>query len=377
MSTKSETSSAMTRHKSTRRYWRRSENARPWWPWGLLPLLGLAVLFLFGALITAPQIQAEVRTQVAERIDGAQVMASAVASDGQGIRIQAQGQTKNEIYLHALAASTQCETWAGHLTCPTSVSVELTEPEATTSVLTHRAHPFTVARSGNAITLTGEVPDLAEHDRIVGVAGQHFELLTNKLTISNESATNNYSLAADRAIAVVGHLNDGRATWSGEQFAVDGVAYANEVAKAREQFTALGSGAILGDFDVRSVSDPQSCNASFNEILTNATVRFRTGSATIDKGNDELLERLADLAGSCPGNLIVDGHTDSRGDADSNKALSLARAAAVRDALAQLGIESDRLTARGLGESNPIADNDTPDGRARNRRIAITINELN
>lgn len=373
MSTKSGTSSATTRQKSTRRYWRRSEKPRPWWPWGLLPLLGLVVLFLFGALVTAPQIQAEVRAQVADRFDSAGVVASEVASDGQFVSLQAAAQKQDEIYLRALAKSTQCDTWAGQLTCPTSVSVDLKEPEVAVAVLTQRAHPFAIARSGDAVTLSGEVPNLVEHDRILGVAGQHFDMVTNELIISNESATDNYSRAADRAIAVVGHLNDGRATWSGNTLTVNGSADANDVAEARKQFTALGSGSILGEFDVRSLSDRQSCNTSFNEILSNATVRFRSGSATIDKGNDDLLERLAQLARTCPGNLVVEGHTDSRGDADSNKALSLARAAAVRDALAQLGIEHDRMTARGMGEAHAIADNDTPDGRARNRRIAIKI----
>ena len=119
----------------------------------------------------------------------------------------------------------------------------------------------------------------------------------------------------------------------------------------------------------------QQCNAEFGKILGNASIRFQTSSAVIDAGNEALLNELADLASRCPGNLTVQGHTDSRGDAAGNRALSLARATAVRDALAARGIELDRLVAEGLGESQPIAENDTSTGRAKNRRIAIIIGE--
>jgi len=281
MSRQSESSSTATRRKTTRRYWRHTDSPRSWWPWGLLPLLGLAVLFLFGALVTAPIIQAEVRTEVADRFDGAGVIATDVTSDGQGVSIRAEALSKDEIYLRALARSTQCDTWAGQLTCPTAVSLKLDEPETT------------------------------------------------------------------------------------------------ELAPARQEVATAVASVAPREVDDRAQNDVQSCNDGFDEILTDATVRFRTGSATIDTGNEDLLERLAQLAGACPGNLVVEGYTDSRGDADMNQALSLARAAAVRDALARLGVETDRVTAMGFGESNPIADNETADGRAKNRRIAITVNDLN
>lgn len=377
MSSESAAASAITRKKSRRRYWRRAETPRSWWPWGLMPIAGLALLFLFGALFTAPRIEAEVREQVASRLDGAGITATEVASDGQGVNVRAEALSQETIYVQALAKSTQCDTWAGQLTCPTSVNVVVDQVDAAPAVLPRRPHPFTVARSENAVTLTGEVPNLAEHDRILGVAGQHFETVTDELTISNEMATDNDTRAADISLALVNNLDSGEASWSGQTLSVKGTANAGAIAATREQFDAFGSGSLLGDFDVRAVHDGQSCNEGFSDILSNASVRFQTGSATIDAGNDELLEQLAELARNCPGNLRIEGHTDSRGDADMNQALSLARAAAVRDALAKLGIDPDRVTATGFGATQPIADNATADGRARNRRIAIIIDETN
>ena len=65
----------------------------------------------------------------------------------------------------------------------------------------------------------------------------------------------------------------------------------------------------------------------------------------------------------------VEGHTDSDGDDASNLKLSEARAKAVMDQMVKLGIENSRLTSKGLGESKPMAGNDTPEGKAQNRRV--------
>jgi OOP family OmpA-OmpF porin len=200
------------------------------------------------------------------------------------------------------------------------------------------------------------------------------------MRISNESAGSNYAPAADHAIAVMSRLPSGQASWSGEQLSISGTANSADVAAARAEFDRVEASGMIGRFDVRALEqtglDRQKCNDAFNEILSTATIRFQTGSATIDGGNDELLQRLANLASTCPGRLSIEGHTDSHGDAEMNNALSLARASAVRDALAVLGIETARINAVGYGEIEPIADNESAAGRAKNRRIAISVDEV-
>ncbi|QDH71938.1 OmpA family protein [Lysobacter alkalisoli] len=69
--------------------------------------------------------------------------------------------------------------------------------------------------------------------------------------------------------------------------------------------------------------------------------------------------------------LSVDGHTDNTGNADRNQALSEARAQAVAAALTAQGIEAKRLQAQGFGQSQPVADNSTQDGKAANRRVEL------
>lgn len=114
--------------RTKRRYWRRADDPRPWWPWGILPFVGLIIAYLIGALLMAPRIEAEVRSEVAERLDGS-TFESVVRSDGQGVSILATTMESDRNHVDALARSTRCNTWAGELTCPTSVQIEIDQPE--------------------------------------------------------------------------------------------------------------------------------------------------------------------------------------------------------------------------------------------------------
>ncbi|MFO7608825.1 MAG: OmpA family protein [Candidatus Krumholzibacteriia bacterium] len=71
--------------------------------------------------------------------------------------------------------------------------------------------------------------------------------------------------------------------------------------------------------------------------------------------------------------MVVQGHTDATGSAKSNQVLSLRRAETVRAELLAIGIRPDSVAAVGFGDTRPIADNDTPAGRAHNRRVDLQI----
>jgi outer membrane protein OmpA-like peptidoglycan-associated protein len=86
---------------------------------------------------------------------------------------------------------------------------------------------------------------------------------------------------------------------------------------------------------------------------------------------NEVAEAL--LAGDPDATFVVEGHTDSQGKDEANQALSVNRAKAVRDYLISREIAADRITAEGYGESRPVADNKTPEGRANNRRVEIVV----
>jgi OOP family OmpA-OmpF porin len=103
-------------------------------------------------------------------------------------------------------------------------------------------------------------------------------------------------------------------------------------------------------------------------------VTFATDSAEIDAASAVVLDVAADqLRGNPNVNVLVEGHTDSTGSEAHNQALSQRRADSVRNYLVRKGVPANRLSARGLGESSPVASNDTRDGRALNRRVELEV----
>lgn len=109
-------------------------------------------------------------------------------------------------------------------------------------------------------------------------------------------------------------------------------------------------------------------------LLTLGEVTFSVGSANLQAGSQRAIQRLATYLQTYPDQkILIEGHTDSSGEADYNKRLSVARAEAIRDALVASGIDPDRVTFLGLGEDYPVASNDTRTGRAQNRRVEIVV----
>ena len=113
------------------------------------------------------------------------------------------------------------------------------------------------------------------------------------------------------------------------------------------------------------------CDQSMATLLSGARIEFETASAEMGRGSASLLDSIAQAASACEGVLRVEGHTDGVGTDIRNTPLSLRRAEAVRAALIARGVAAERLIAEGFGDSRPIANNSTADGRARNRRIEI------
>ncbi len=101
-------------------------------------------------------------------------------------------------------------------------------------------------------------------------------------------------------------------------------------------------------------------------------VNFDFDSASIRPDAAAILDAAAETLKENPSvSVEVAGHTDSIGTEPYNMGLSERRASAVVDALAERGVESSRMTPRGFGESQPVADNSTSDGRAQNRRVEL------
>lgn len=109
-------------------------------------------------------------------------------------------------------------------------------------------------------------------------------------------------------------------------------------------------------------------------ITFDSGILFAINSANLQPKAKESVQKLADVLKKYPDtNVIIEGNTDNTGSEELNQKLSEKRAKAVADYVTSLGVSNSRLTTIGKGESNPVASNDTPEGRAKNRRVEIGI----
>ncbi len=109
-------------------------------------------------------------------------------------------------------------------------------------------------------------------------------------------------------------------------------------------------------------------------VLTLGDVLFDTGRAELKSGANRTLDQLTTfLSQNQERTVQIEGYTDTTGSEQTNQALSERRANAVKNALVDRGVSNNRITARGMGPSSPVAGNDTASGRQQNRRVEIVL----
>ena len=153
-------------------------------------------------------------------------------------------------------------------------------------------------------------------------------------------------------------VREGKETWAFLQASADEGTYSLTVSEREE---------MKQDINVNEMADRLT-----KEGFISLSVNFDTGKATITPDSAKTLDDGAAIlkaAGTFP--VEVAGHTDNVGTPEANLKLSQERAQAVVAALVQRGIPAARLTAKGYGQTAPVADNRTEEGRAKNRRVEL------
>ena len=122
--------------------------------------------------------------------------------------------------------------------------------------------------------------------------------------------------------------------------------------------------------------EKEACQSAYNTLLDGRVINFNSGSAMISDDSKPLLDGLSTVAIKCVGYVVeVGGHTDTKGDAGANQALSERRAQAVADYIIGKGVNATELKIKGYGESMPLDKSDTPEADAKNRRIEFKVQE--
>ncbi len=125
----------------------------------------------------------------------------------------------------------------------------------------------------------------------------------------------------------------------------------------------------------KSVPSPvKSIQKKLDEVIALKNIEFETNKAVIKKNSYPILLKVVSILEEYPSiSIDIEGHTDSRGNAQHNLELSKKRANAVMDFLTKNGISANRLKTKGFGITKPIADNKTAEGRQKNRRVEFKI----
>jgi OOP family OmpA-OmpF porin len=235
------------------------------------------------------------------------------------------------------------------------------------------------------VQLRGRLSDAAQEEAILAYGRALFGSRETYLaTREDPSLPEGWPARVIAALDVLGQLQQGAVTVRPDLVRIRGVT-GNPRAEAdisRLLSDKLGAGAdyaieveYLEELDpALDIPTPEECEQDLNAILIEKKLTFAPGEAVIESSGDVQLGVLADKLDDCKrGRFEIGGHTDSQGREVMNQELSQARADALRDALLIRGVPAAQLTARGYGETQPIADNDTEAGREANRRLTFTL----
>jgi OmpA-OmpF porin, OOP family len=259
---------------------------------------------------------------------------------------------------------------------PEGFSVVANEIKAPPYILQAYKDPVAVT-----LTLTGYVPDNNVHATLGAAAGRKFfsEKVVDNLKASI-GAPSGFANAVLPALGALSRLSTGTLVVSDREVKLSGDAFHD--AAAAQIRAGLGKDFPQGwqfkaDISVKPAAAPVDatvCQQLFWDLLAKGKIRFETGRATIDQDSAGLLDRLMETALRCPtANIEVAGHTDADGEDGFNQALSEKRAQAVVDYLVKAGLPADRFTPTGYGSTQPVAGNDTDEGKAQNRRIEFVV----
>lgn len=374
-----------TSTRTVRRVRRTASDRLPFIPFGLVPLLGLLLLTLFGLLIFSRgwvQQTTERTAQTALSEIGANWATPKVSGQWVVLEGHPPSQIEATRALDAVRVA-KASTLLGSAVPATRVTERFTWPDATSSPA--GTEPDATAAATNLewnfkladriLRLEGDVPDELTRRHIVQDARliRGITRVDDLLVVKDAPAAEGYLDIALRGVSTVGKCDSGTATFTDNRFSLlcelpeAGAAAVRAEASAPLPFGQMGAIEILANEAVAS------CEQTLSTLLASTKIEFGTSSALIDLGSAALLDQIAEAANNCPGSLRIEGHTDNTGRTTYNEALSRRRAEAVRAALVERGLPQSRLVAQGFGSRNPIADNDTDTGKARNRRIEIRV----
>jgi outer membrane protein OmpA-like peptidoglycan-associated protein len=230
------------------------------------------------------------------------------------------------------------------------------------------------------VTLEGEAPDEASRQRLVEMAQQIYagSSVTDGMKIVG-ATPEPWLSAAHLGLEQLARLRSGDVSLAAKSMTIKGAAESDQVANdIRSALSTDLPPGFKGSDQIAVMSADEkaadSCQTLMRQRSAKGTINFERAKADLTPDSSQTLRDLAQIANACPTfSIQIEGHTDAEGTDERNQRLSDRRARSVADFLAQNGVVGRRLTTVGYGATRPIADNSTPEGRAKNRRIEFTV----
>jgi len=333
------------------------------WPFIVLPLLLLLPLLFF----KWHAIEADVAKNTRTDLQSIGATWAKVETRNLGREVLITGTPPNKASIETVRQKAQQSYGVNSVTISTDVKAPIIPATLTAKV------------TGQSIELNGTLADQGAIDQVVKQAKATFGTsnITNKLEIGESVAqlpnlTDYFKVLNNKTNT----LNTLMASLNNKSLLLKGsVTNENAVALLNSQMSQKFGFDV--DNKLRVIPPPVeriACSDLINDLLRDGQINFSSGKALIEQGSFSLLESIKNIALQCPeATFEVSGHTDSVGNSGFNKRLSEQRAQAVISHLNELGLDTKNFKAVGYGPEQAIADNATPEGRAKNRRIEFKI----
>ena len=266
---------------------------------------------------------------------------------------------------------------------PPVFSLQATLEQAPDETVAGPAEFIATLSDAQVLSLRGAISDDRMRDTVDSLARARFPTVQADLT-ANPQVPQGWTVRVIAAIEALDTLQTGSAGVTPDLIRVTGTSGdpgAAEAAAARLS-ERLGPGAayeLAIRYDRRldqslNLPDGPECVRRMNIVMSESEIGFEPSKSTIAGDPAPTLDRLASVMAECADyQLEAGGHTDSQGSEGFNADLSRGRAQALVAAMAGAGIDVTNMTARGYGESQPIATNETEEGREENRRIEFRL----
>ncbi|SMO38598.1 OmpA family protein [Paracoccus laeviglucosivorans] len=242
---------------------------------------------------------------------------------------------------------------------------------------------FAATVNAGTVMLRGRIGDDRMREAVESLARSRFGTVDSALRV-DPGVPDGWTMRAIGAIEALDGLDHGKVTVSPDMIRLNGVSgsqTASDAAAARLS-KRLGAGAryeLAIRYDRRldpllGLPSGLECVDQLNAAMKESEIGFEPNKSVIAGDPADTLGRMSATMQNCSDYRIeLGGHTDSQGREEMNAELSRARAQAVLDAMREHGVDVTYMTAKGYGESQPVADNETDAGREANRRIEFTL----